>query len=109
MKGEAVFLTVLLGFALAQGRLEAGLYAAPPGLAPALELIAKLVPLGYLPLAGWLAGGPWVDPIWTRLVEHGLCWALLGAGAYLRTRRGTGLPPDNGYNSPGARDAPSRS
>ena len=37
MKGEAVFLTVLLGFALAQGRLEAGLYAAPPGLAPALE------------------------------------------------------------------------
>ena len=37
MKGKAVLLTVLLGFALAQGRLEAGLYAAPPGLAPALE------------------------------------------------------------------------
>ena len=68
MKGEAVFLTVLLGFALAQGRLEAGLYAAPPGLAPALEaglsleegeVFLRLAPfraaLGY---GGSLALGP---------------------------------------------------
>nr|WP_244880461.1 hypothetical protein [Thermus parvatiensis] len=68
MKGKAVFLTVLLGFALAQGRLEAGLYAAPPGLAPALEaglsleegeVFLRLAPfraaLGY---GGSLALGP---------------------------------------------------
>ena len=68
MKGKAVLLTVLLGFALAQGRLEAGLYAAPPGLAPALEAGLSLeegevflrlahfrAALGY---AGSLALGP---------------------------------------------------
>ena len=68
MKGKAVLLTVLLGFALAQGRLEAGLYAAPPGLAPALEaglsleegeVFLRLAPfraaLGY---GGSLALGP---------------------------------------------------
>lgn len=39
--------------------------------------LAMLVPLGYVPLATWLAGGPWRDPWWTRGIEHGVCWALL--------------------------------
>jgi hypothetical protein len=43
--------------------------------------LAALVPLGYEPLGGWLSGAPWRDPIWTRLVEHGLTWALLAAAA----------------------------
>jgi hypothetical protein len=44
---------------------------------PAFRALATLVPLGYVPLAGWLAGGPWRDPVWTRLLEHGTTWALL--------------------------------
>ncbi len=35
-------------------------------------VLAVLVPLGYWPLDVWLAGGPWRDPLWTRLLEHGL-------------------------------------
>ena len=34
-------------------------------------VLAVLVPLGYRPLDGWLAGQPWHDPIWTRALEHG--------------------------------------
>jgi hypothetical protein len=34
-------------------------------------VLAVLVPLGYRPLDGWLAGRPWHDPIWTRALEHG--------------------------------------
>ncbi|MSP61826.1 MAG: DUF2029 domain-containing protein [Myxococcales bacterium] len=43
--------------------------------------LAALVPLGYLPLAGWLAGAPWKDPVWTRVVLHGVCWGLLALDA----------------------------
>ena len=35
-------------------------------------VLATLAPLGYRPLDVWLGGGPWRDPIWTRLLEHGL-------------------------------------
>ncbi len=48
--------------------------------------LAALAPLGYVPLAAWLAGGPWRDPVWTRALEHGACWALLAADV-LRRRR----------------------
>ena len=48
---------------------------------PAWIALAALAPLGYVPLAGWLAGGPWRDPIWTRAVEHGAAWTLLLADA----------------------------
>ena len=42
--------------------------------------LAALVPLGYVPLVGWLAGDPWRDPIWTRALEHGACLGLLVVG-----------------------------
>jgi hypothetical protein len=40
-------------------------------------VLAVLAPLGYRPLDVWLAGGPWRDPLWTRLAEHGLTLAAL--------------------------------
>ena len=40
-------------------------------------VLALLVPLGYRPLDVWLAGGPWRDPLWTRLLEHGLTLVAL--------------------------------
>jgi hypothetical protein len=40
-------------------------------------VLAVLAPLGYRPLDVWLAGGPWRDPIWTRLLEHGMTLAAL--------------------------------
>lgn len=40
-------------------------------------VLAVLVPLGYRPLDVWLAGGPWRDPVWTRLLEHGLTLVAL--------------------------------
>ncbi len=40
-------------------------------------VLAVLVPLGYRPLDVWLAGGPWRDPYWTRLLEHGLTLVAL--------------------------------
>jgi hypothetical protein len=40
-------------------------------------VLALLAPLGYRPLDGWLEGGPWHDPIWTRLLEHGLTLVAL--------------------------------
>ena len=46
--------------------------------------LAVLVPLGYLPLAAWMGGAPWRDPVWTRVVEHGAAWALLAADALRR-------------------------
>ena len=42
--------------------------------------LAALVPLGYMPLVGWLNGDPWRDPIWTRALEHGACLVLLVIG-----------------------------
>ncbi len=42
------------------------------GGSPAWLVLALLAPLGYRPLDGWLAGGPWRDPVWTRALEHGL-------------------------------------
>ena len=47
------------------------------GGSPAWLVLALLVPLGYLPLDGWLAGGPWRDPVWTRALEHGLTLVAL--------------------------------
>ena len=40
-------------------------------------VLALLAPLGYRPLDVWLAGGPWRDPAWTRLLEHGLTLVAL--------------------------------
>jgi hypothetical protein len=40
-------------------------------------VLAILVPLGYRPLDTWLMGGPWRDPVWTRLLEHGLTLGAL--------------------------------
>ncbi|MGZ3405421.1 MAG: hypothetical protein ACXVAN_03190 [Polyangia bacterium] len=40
-------------------------------------VLALLVPLGYRPLDVWLSGGPWRDPTWTRLLEHGLTLVAL--------------------------------
>ena len=40
-------------------------------------VLAMLAPLGYRPLDVWLSGGPWRDPIWTRLLEHGLTLVAL--------------------------------
>jgi hypothetical protein len=48
--------------------------------------LAALLPLAYVPLGAWLGGAPWRDPIWTRAIEHGTCWALLGGQAW-RCRR----------------------
>jgi hypothetical protein len=47
------------------------------GGSPAWLVLATLVPLGYRPLGVWLAGGPWRDPEWTRLCEHGLTLVAL--------------------------------
>jgi hypothetical protein len=51
--------------------------------------LAALIPLGYWPMAAWLAGGPWRDPAWTRVLEHGAAWSLLGLDAVgaIRARR----------------------
>jgi hypothetical protein len=40
-------------------------------------------------MAAWLAGGPWRDPAWTRVLEHGAAWSLLGLDAVgaIRARR----------------------
>jgi hypothetical protein len=38
----------------------------------AWPILAALVPLGYWPLASYLDGGGWHDPVWTRVFEHGL-------------------------------------
>jgi hypothetical protein len=40
-------------------------------------VLAMLAPLGYRPLDVWLTGGPWRDPVWTRLFEHGLTLVAL--------------------------------
>lgn len=47
------------------------------GGSPAWLVLALLAPLGYRPLDGWLAGGPWRDPVWTRALEHGLTLVAL--------------------------------
>ncbi len=43
----------------------------------AWTVLAVLAPLGYRPLDVWLMGGAWRDPIWTRLLEHGLTLVAL--------------------------------
>ena len=53
------------------------------GASRAWVALAVLVPLGYWPLGGYLATGVWEDPLWTRLVEHGLVWAWLVIEAFL--------------------------
>jgi hypothetical protein len=50
------------------------------GGSPAWLVLAALAPLGYEPLGRWLAGGPWQDRVWTRLLEHGLTWGVLLLG-----------------------------
>jgi alpha-1,6-mannosyltransferase len=50
------------------------------GATPAWVALAALAPLGYLPLAEYQAAGVWKEPAWTRLVVHGLTWALLLKG-----------------------------
>lgn len=59
---------------------------------PAWLALAALAPLAYVPLGAWLGGAPWRDPVWTRVLEHGACWALLAAGAY-RSRQGAAAEP----------------
>jgi hypothetical protein len=58
---------------------------AATGASPAWLVLAALVPLGYWPLAGYLEGGGWHDPVWTRALEHGATLALLAIGAFQRT------------------------
>lgn len=61
----------LWGLALAaQGATEAL-------VAPAL-LLAALAPLGYVPLADYLRGLPWREPLWSRALWHGAAWLALG-------------------------------
>jgi hypothetical protein len=50
------------------------------GGSPAWLVLAALAPLGYEPLGRFLAGEPWRDPVWTRLIEHGLTWGVLLLG-----------------------------
>jgi alpha-1,6-mannosyltransferase len=57
------------------------------GGSPAWLALAALAPLGYEPLARFLAGGQWQDPVWTRALEHGLTWALLFAGGLIPAQR----------------------
>jgi hypothetical protein len=40
-------------------------------------VLAALAPLGYRPLDGWLVEHVWRDPVWTRLIEHGLTILVL--------------------------------
>jgi hypothetical protein len=47
------------------------------GGSPAWIALAVLTPLGYLPLQKFLAGQPWRDAAWPRMLEHGLTWAIL--------------------------------
>ena len=47
------------------------------GRTPAWLVLAALAPLGYVPLSGWLSDGVWRDPLWTRTILHGACWALV--------------------------------
>lgn len=47
------------------------------GGSPAWLVLATLAPLGYRALDGWLAGGAWRDPLWTRALEHGLTLVAL--------------------------------
>jgi hypothetical protein len=56
------------------------------GGSPAWLVLAALVPLGYEPLGRWLAGAPWQDPMWTRLLEHGLTFCVLLLGLIPRQR-----------------------
>jgi hypothetical protein len=48
------------------------------GGSPAWLVLAALAPLGYLPR--WQEGQVWHDPIWSRLLEHGLTWSVLLLG-----------------------------
>jgi hypothetical protein len=49
------------------------------GGSPAWLVLAALAPLGHLPR--WLEPpGVWHDPIWTRLLGHGLTWSVLLLG-----------------------------
>lgn len=50
------------------------------GGSPAWIALSALAPLGYLPLRDFLAGQPWHDAVWPRLLEHGLTWAILLSG-----------------------------
>jgi hypothetical protein len=50
------------------------------GGSPAWLVLGALAPLGYEPLGRWLTGAPWQDPVWTRLLEHGLTWGVLLVG-----------------------------
>jgi hypothetical protein len=47
------------------------------GASAAWVVLAMLVPLGYRPLDVWLRGGTWHDPLWTRVLEHGLVLGVL--------------------------------
>ncbi len=51
--------------------------ASDGGFATAALLFVALAPLGYWPLAAYRVGGGWHEPLWTRLVAHGLPWALV--------------------------------
>jgi hypothetical protein len=54
---------------------------------PAWPVLATLVPLGYWPLKGYLAGVGWHDPLWTRALEHGLPLAIVCSERLTRRAR----------------------
>jgi hypothetical protein len=54
---------------------------------PAWVALAALIPLAYAPLASFLDGGAWRDPVWTRALLHGAAWALLAVDAARADRR----------------------
>lgn len=55
---------------------------------PAFVALAALAPLAYAPLAQFLDGDPWRDPLWTRALIHGSAWALLASDALRAARPG---------------------
>lgn len=54
-----------------------------PLVVPTL-LLAALAPLGYVPLADYLRGLPWREPLWSRALWHGAVWAALAWQALQR-------------------------
>jgi len=54
-------------------------------------VLAVLAPLGYRPLDGWLTHGVWRDPVWTRVLEHGLTLVALGLAVAIDRRQTSGI------------------
>lgn len=42
----------------------------------AARALVALIPLGYWPLAEYRATGVYDEPVWTRLIQHGVAWTV---------------------------------